>query len=202
MMQDRRIQPVGIAALLVIFAVPASAQQQDESSSASPNQIEQLAEDSEELLDEDVESIPNEQKLTRAQTKIKEGKKVLENTRSLLEKARSEEKDIIKINCINDKLAAIKGFLKVSEQSYVKLKEAVNSGDQEASNHHYTLVAVSAQKIKKLDEEANLCVGEVQRYAEGTSVEMNVDAELPEDPEYLTQEPTESGTLPEMTPIQ
>ncbi|MFB6373623.1 MAG: hypothetical protein ABEN55_11015 [Bradymonadaceae bacterium] len=192
-----------IAALLVGGgAAPAWAQQSSSKSSGSSKNLKQLAKDSEELLDENVAAVSGPQKLERAQNKIEQSKKILKNTRALLKKARSKEKDIVKINCINDKLAAIKGFLKVSEQSYVKLKEAVDSGDKEAANHHYKLIAVSAQKIKKLDKEAGLCVGEVQRYAEGTVVEMNVENKLPDDPEYLTQEPTETGTLPELTPIQ
>jgi hypothetical protein len=192
-----------VATLLLVAGVTTSAraQQQSESQGTSQN-LDQLAEDSEELLEKEAASLSNSEKLERAEQKIQESKKVLQDTRSLLKKATSEEEDVIKINCINDKLAAIKGFLKVSEQSYVKLEEAIDGGDTEAANHQYKLVAISAQKIAKLDEEAGLCVGEVQRYAEGTVVEMEVENQLPDDPEYLTQEPTESGALPELTPVQ
>ena len=167
-------------------------------------QLEKMAGDKESLVDEDIDSMSSKQKLERAETKISGSRKSLEETNALLEKAREKEQDIQKINCVNDKLAAIKGFLKVAEQSYVKLKEAANNDDTEEANHHYTLISVSKQKIDRLTEEARLCAGEVERYAEGTEVEVNVDDDISEpDAEYVPRRRSaDLEVLPELTPYQ
>lgn len=165
-------------------------------------EVQKLAKEKRSLVDEDVGSLSNQQKLNRAKNKIKRSKKALEQTNTMLQDAREKEKDIEKINCINDKIAAIKGFLKVAEQSYVKLKKASSQGDKEASNHHYTLVSISNQKIGKLTEEARLCAGQVERYAEGTNVEVDVDDEIADEPQYMPEGPSSLQQLPELTPFQ
>jgi len=192
----RRLIGLAVAVALVVAGSIATAQNNRR------DQVEALAQDSQELIDENVEALSGQQKIKRAQQKISEAKKQLGTTRKLLEKARSEEKDIAKINCINDKQAAIKGFLKVAEQSYVKLKQAVSDDDDEAAKHHYTLVAVSHQKVQKLKEEADMCAGEVKRYAEGTTVDVEVEEGLEDEPGYLSEETAQSFSLPELTPYQ
>jgi ABC-type transport system involved in cytochrome bd biosynthesis fused ATPase/permease subunit len=176
---------------------PAVAQNQQRS------RAETLAEENRDLIDEDIDALSNEQMLKRAQSKIQNAKSKLGDTNSMLEEARSKEKDIGKINCVNDKQAAIKGFLKVSEQSYVKLKQAVDTGDQQAAKHHYTLIAVSNQKVNKLTQEAQMCAGDIQRYSDETTVEMNVDDDMRSGLDYLSQDETIGiMELPELTPYQ
>jgi len=171
-------------------------------SGSNQQQLEQLAENERSLVDEDVEAMSDQQKMTRAESKISESRQSLEETNALLEKARKQEKDVMKINCINDKQAAIKGFLKVAEQSYVKLKDAVSGKDSEEADHHYTLISVSKQKIDSLAEEARMCAGEVQRYAEETQVEVDVDDDDARTDGYVPPNPGRITTLPELTPYQ
>ena len=153
------------------------------------------------LIDEDVSALTGEQKLERAATRIDEMRDTLTSISGLLETVRDQERDILKVNCVNEKLAAIKGFVKVSEQSYVNLQAAVNQDDTEAAEHHYTLVAVAQQKVQALAEEARLCTGEEQRFAGTTDVEVtppeNGDEEVdgPED-DILVED------LPELSPYQ
>lgn len=131
-----------------------------------------------ESLEKEVASLSGTEKVEKATKKVNEMKTVLASTNELLEKVRSEEQDILKLNCINDKLAAIKGFLKVSEQSHDSLKLAVTAGDKQAENHHYTLVAIAGQKVGVLGEEAMVCAGEVLRFAEDTVVERTIDPNI------------------------
>ncbi len=200
----RRRLTLPVAVFLVVAAGSSSqAQQQEGSSSGQETQVEELAESEESLVEEDVESLPDEQKLDRAESKISASRKSLEQTNALLTEAREQEKDVMKINCINDKQAAIKGFLKVGEQSYVKLKNAVSDNDSEEANHHYTLISVSKQKIDSLTEEARMCAGEVQRYAEETQVEVDVDDNVAEtDDDFIPEGADRLTDLPELTPMQ
>jgi ABC-type transport system involved in cytochrome bd biosynthesis fused ATPase/permease subunit len=199
-MQTQRLKwlltgAVGLAVFMLVG--PSVAQNQQRSRAKT------LAEENRDLIDEDIDALSNQQMLDRAQKKIKQAKTKLANTNSMLDSARADDKDIGKINCINDKQAAIKGFLKVSEQSYVKLKEATDEGDGQAAKHHYTLIAVSHQKVDKLTQEAQMCAGDIQRYSDETNVEMNVDGQMPDDPEYLSDdEAIGVMDLPELTPYQ
>ncbi|MGM0557304.1 MAG: hypothetical protein ACQEVA_13050 [Myxococcota bacterium] len=166
-----------------------------------PESPEVNVEDSFDLIDEDVESLSGEQKLERGQKKIEDMKKVLNRTQTILTEVRKKEKDILKVNCINEKLAAIKGFIKVSEQSYASLKTAVSEDDSEGENHHYKLVAVAHQKVRTLGEEALLCTGEEERYVGESDIEVEVPPTAPpvDDPEV---DENVIDDLPELSPTQ
>lgn len=194
----QRLITILTAILLLVPAANVLAQDKE----GNQQQLEQLAESEESLVDEDVEGMADQEKLSRAESKISSSRQSLEETNALLEKAREQEKDVMKINCINDKQAAIKGFLKVAEQSYVKLKDAVSGNDSEEADHHYTLISVSKQKIDSLAEEARMCAGEVQRYAEETRVEVDVDDDVADTDGYVPPDPGRITTLPELTPYQ
>ncbi len=153
------------------------------------------------LLDEDVKSLSSKEKLSRAAKKIKRMRTTLNNISELLQTVRDKERDILKINCINEKHAAIKGFLKVSEQSYIELKSAVDKGDGGSADHHYTLIAVAGQKVRSLAEEARLCTGEERRYGGKPKVKVS----LPNDGDDHVDIPDDSSLtedLPALTPYQ
>jgi hypothetical protein len=158
-------------------------------------------EDSFELIDEDVEGLSGDEKLDRAQSKIEEMKQSLDKTQALLSDVRKDEKDILKVNCINEKLAAMKGFIKVSEQSFGSLKTAVSEDDTEGANHHYKLVAVAHQRVRTLSEEALLCSGEEQRYVGDSDIQVEVPPTAPPIDEPDAEE-TVIDDLPELTPFQ
>lgn len=164
-------------------------------------ELDEMGEGRRSLVDENIEGMSGDEMLERGATKVDQTKSALEESEELVEKARDQE-DIERLNRINDKRSAIEGYLKVAEEHYVSLKEAVNSGDRKAAEHHYTLVSVAQQKASEYLEEAKLSDGEVERYAEGTQVEVNRDDELPGDPDYLSEDPVAVETLPELTPFQ
>lgn len=129
-------------------------------------------------LEEEVASLNGPEKLERAAEKVEQMKSTLGSTNALLEKVRTEEQDILKLNCINEKVAAMKGFLKVSEQSQESLKLAVSAKDTQAEKHHYTLVAIAGEKVGTLGEQAMVCAGEVLRFAEDTVVDRTIDPNI------------------------
>jgi hypothetical protein len=153
------------------------------------------------IIDEDVDSLTDKQKLERAAEKIEQVRSQLGSVVEMLKSVRDDERDIIKINCINEKLAAIKGFVKVSEQSYLNLERAVNESDSEAAKHHYTLISVAHQRVLRLVEEARLCTGEVSRFAGRGEMEVDEpdvgdeDIDLPDDGILISD-------LPDLTPYR
>lgn len=184
----------------VTFAAGGVFAQSDGETRGSDDSVEASVEIEEnmELIDEDVEGLSGQEKLDRGQKKIAEMKKSLNRTNSMLSKVRKEEKDLLKVNCINKKLAAIKGFIKVSEQSYANLKTAVQENDAEGANHHYTLVAIAHRKVRTLSEEALLCTGEEERYVGET----DMDVETPDTADSVDetgQDETQLEDLPELS---
>ncbi len=133
-----------------------------------------------EILEQEVANLSPEEKVERAVEKVDGMKVVLDSTSELLEKVRKEERDILKLNCINEKSAAIKGFVKVSEQSFGSLKTSVGKKDVQSQNHYYTLIAISGQKVGGLGDEARVCAGEVLQYSDGTVTEVVIDTDIAE----------------------
>lgn len=155
------------------------------------------------VIDEDLDSLSPGQMGERAANKIDAMRVTLESTNQLLESARDEERDILKINCVNEKLASIRGFVKVSEQSYVSLSDSVAANDLEASKHHYTLISIAGQRVSGLGEEARVCAGQELRYADDAVLEVSVDPGIGSpDEEFLGDEREVLDRLPELTPYQ
>ncbi|RME28597.1 MAG: hypothetical protein D6806_02655 [Deltaproteobacteria bacterium] len=137
--------------------------------------------------------LSDSQKLERASSYLAEMKQVLSHVLKLLKEAR-DEKDIIKINCINEKLTTIKGLIRISEQADMTLQEAVAKGERESAEHEFHKIAISHQKVRNLRAEAEQCVGELAFAVGKTTVEVEVDKDqVPE------KDPTEVP-LPE-TPV-
>lgn len=84
----------------------------------------------------------------------------------------------------------------------MELKSALEEGDTESANHHFTLVAISGQKIGNLQQQAKACIGQVERYAEGTNVELEVDPGLDDETSYFPDTTADLERLPELTPFQ
>jgi hypothetical protein len=116
-------------------------------------------------------------KIDTASTYLGEMKDVLSAVLDLLKDAR-EEKDVIKLNCINEKLTSIKGLIRISEQADITLQEAVAKGEKDTATHEFHKIAISHQKIKILKTEAEQCVGELAFAVGKTTVEVEVDKDM------------------------
>lgn len=102
-----------------------------------------------------------------------------------LEEARNS-KDVVKLNCVNEKLTQIKGLLRISEQSDVQLQEAVARKETATAEHEYTKVTIARSKVAQLRAEAEECIGQLAfRTDENLSVEVDVPDLLPGDPTQM-----------------
>ncbi len=195
----RSLTIIGLAlALLMASAGQAVAQNEE---------AEEMLADFEEsngngVLDEDIGDLTPEEMLERATDMVASMEVTLENTNELLAQARQEDRDILKINCINENLASIKGFVNVAEQSLESLAEAVEvDNNEEAAEHHYTLISIAGQRVNHLGEQARVCAGEELRYAEDMVLEVDIDPDIGDpDRDFMEDEVLER--LPEKTPYQ
>ena len=110
--------------------------------------------------------------LAESERRIEEMQSVLARAVAVQQVAR-EQKDVIRLNCVNDKLLRIEQLLDIAEAARNELVEAVAAGDGEASLHQYSQVGIAHEKVTALREEAEACVGEELVFLGPTSVDVD-----------------------------
>ncbi len=109
-------------------------------------------------------------------------RRVLQDSLSRLEDARNT-KDVVKLNCVNEKLTQVKGLLRISEQADVALQEAVAKREQLAAEHEFTKVSIAGEKVQVLRNEAEECIGQLAfQTDQNLTVEVDTPDGLPKDP--------------------
>lgn len=69
-------------------------------------------------------------------------------------------KDVIKLNCVNEKLLAVKQLLNIGEAAQTDLTEAIAGGDTAGQIHYYGQVRLSHERTTAERDEAEGCIGE------------------------------------------
>jgi hypothetical protein len=112
-------------------------------------------------------------------------KAALKQVLGRVEEARNE-KDIVKLNCVNEKLAQIKQILNVAEGAEVALQEAIAKKDA-GSDAEYSKIAIARGKADQLRAEAEECIGQLAFVVdEKTSVEVQQPEGMPADVQLST----------------
>jgi hypothetical protein len=113
----------------------------------------------------------------------------------LQDQARAK-RDVIKLNCVSDKLVQLKGHLKLANTSNVNLQTAVSRGDEAARRHELTRMTIIYQKGVVLGTEAENCVGEDASYVGETRVDVEIDPNIPDEDPTEPQLPLPDVTRP------
>lgn len=124
------------------------------------------------------EGMANSEKLAKSAEFLSHMRSGLKLVLAKLEEARSS-RDVVKLNCVNEKLTNIKGLLRISEQADVSLQESVARREEQAADHEFTKVAIARQKIEQLKAEAEQCVGLLAFETGPTEVIVQEPADLP-----------------------
>jgi hypothetical protein len=152
---------------------------------------------------EKASEVKDEDKLERSAKALGTMREALRTVLEKLEEAR-RTKDVVKLNCVNEKLTQIKGLLRISETADVALQEAVTRKDGTAAEHEYTKVMIANQKVAQLRSETEECIGQLAfRTDENLSVEVEEPRDLPggdptrpsPPPDILVRAPPASPTL-------
>lgn len=147
--------------------------------------------------------VPDKEKLRRSVEALARMRDVLRETLQKLEEARNT-KDVVKLNCVNEKLTQIKGLLRISEQADVALQESIAKGEAASAEHEFTKVTIARQKVDQLRTEAEECIGQLAfRTDEQQQIEVQEPSYLPDyDPSQpdaptvvVTRPPPASPTL-------
>jgi len=143
-------------------------------------------------LAEKASDVADPEKLRRSVDALGRMRNVLKEVLGKLEEARNT-KDVVKLNCVNEKLTQIKGLLRISEQSDVALQEAVVKKETSSGEHEFTKVMIARQKVDQLRAEAEECIGQL---AFRTDENLTVEVEVPDDlPNLDPTKPVEPGDV-------
>jgi hypothetical protein len=93
-----------------------------------------------------------------------------------------QAKDVIKLNCINDKLVQLKAQVNIFDSAHASLKAGLD-GSSAADDQQATFAEATETggAIKTLRAEADICVGEPELFKQESSAEVK-RPEIPDDP--------------------
>jgi hypothetical protein len=112
-----------------------------------------------------------------------------------------KQKDVIRINCLQDKLVQARANLNVMDQAIVGLQDSLQRRDEGQSIHEYTRITIVQQKVQVLATEADQCVGEDLSFVGATRVDVDVDPGVrPDDPTNPDLEPPPVDRPPAASP--
>ena len=94
-----------------------------------------------------------------------------------------QEKDVIKLNCINDKLVQLKAQVNIFDTARSSLTAGLEgaSGSSEDKQAAFAEVTSTGEAVKNLRAEADICVGEPELFKQESSSEVK-RPEIPDDP--------------------
>jgi hypothetical protein len=146
---------------------------------------------------DDTAKLSTDEKVEIATKAVEEMRGVLAGTLDRLKQAQDEQ-DMVRINCVNDKLSAVRGLVKISEQSEISLREAATRKVADLVDHEFTKITIARSRVESLRVEVEGCVGEAAAYTGGTDVSLVID------PDIRVDDPTviDEGVVPFVEPIE
>ena len=117
--------------------------------------------------------------VTQAKDYFKAMNDVLKRIQMLQDQAK-RQKDIIRLNCVTDKLVQGKVNINIAEQSMSSLQESIARADEGGRTHEFTRLTIVNQKVSVLGAEAENCIGEDLSFIGATRVDVDVDPNIPQ----------------------
>lgn len=108
----------------------------------------------------DTANLTPRQQLDYAEGAVSEVKGGVRHVLKMVEQAQ-KNKDVLLLNCLNEKLAGLKALLKVVEDADMAMQEAMARENNDLANHEFQKVGMARQQASQLVVEAEACVPEV-----------------------------------------
>lgn len=83
-----------------------------------------------------------------------------------------QSKDVIKLNCVNDKLLLYKQLVNIAESAKTDMTEAIAQGDDPGRYHYYGQMVLAREKGEALRNDAEACIGEEMIFLGPTRVDV------------------------------
>ncbi len=103
---------------------------------------------------------------------------IIKRIQTLQDQAK-REKDIIRLNCVTDKLVQARVNVNIAEQSMATMQESIGRNDEGEQTHEFTRLTIVNQKVTVLGAEAENCIGEDLSFVGATRVDVEVDPNIP-----------------------
>ncbi len=114
-----------------------------------------------------------------------------------------KKKDVVLLNCLNDKLGALRGLLKVAGDSRLNLAEAAARENLDLQEHNFRKLFIAKQQALTVTSEADACVGQVGIVTAGqTRVVVTVEGGDPGAEGGYGSSPGGSSRPPDASPFQ
>ncbi len=114
-----------------------------------------------------------------------------------------KSKDILRLNCLNEKLGQLRGLLKVVQDAKLGLREAVARENADLEEHHFRKVAISQEQGQVIIAEAEACAGSTgSGGVDGTRVVVTVDGEGESGDDGFGSSPSGTTRTEEASPHQ
>ncbi len=139
---------------------------------------------------QDVELSP-EQMVAEAKKMQPQMEQEASSVRLQLEHARAA-RDVVKVLCLNDKLNQIDVAVRSATDRVSSLELAANRKDQDRARHDYAVIQVLRDRVKGLVTEANQCIGEETGFVGESTVKVEIDPTIPDDPSQYPEIPVET----------
>ncbi|HEY2729379.1 MAG TPA: hypothetical protein VGK52_05510, partial [Polyangia bacterium] len=92
-----------------------------------------------------------------------------------LQEQSKRQKDIIRLNCVTDKLVQAKVNMTIAQQAMSALQENISRADEGGRTHEFTRLTIINQKVTVLGAEAENCIGEDLSFVGATRVDVEID---------------------------
>jgi hypothetical protein len=115
-----------------------------------------------------------------------------------LQKSARKAKDVIKLNCVNEKLLAVKQLMNIADAAKTDLTEAISGDDRDAQVAKYGQVVLAHERATAERDEAEGCIGEELIFVGPTKVETSGPT-IPDDP---TDDPEDPFATNEMVDVE
>ncbi len=173
MKRKRVLGIIGITALVVVTGIYGGVQAQQNEGSDSVGLDVTVRSD---------ETMSGQQQLAWIRTKTEGAKRIGFQVQNMLDLGR-QEKDTLKITCLNDKLTQIRVNLRGVEERTQALEIAVQTQDTSTANQQFSILQIYISRIEGLKAEAENCLGEVDIVLGQTETVVTVDDDItPSDP--------------------
>ncbi|MEZ4401526.1 MAG: hypothetical protein R3B06_15990 [Kofleriaceae bacterium] len=77
-----------------------------------------------------------------------------------LQASAKQAKDVIKLNCVNENLLAVKQLLNIADEAKTNFTGAKVQGDRSEMVHQFGQITIASEKSKEAGAEAQACIGE------------------------------------------
>ncbi|MFH0902082.1 MAG: hypothetical protein V2A73_15740 [Pseudomonadota bacterium] len=98
-----------------------------------------------------------------------------------LQEVARRNKDVIKLNCVNDKLLQVKQLLNIAESANINLQEAIARNDEDTRHHEFGRITIAYQQATVIGTEAENCIGEDLTFLGPTTVTVEQPASSADD---------------------